>query len=52
MTEWPYERVRPYKQDVIQEPRRVYLHLYCNNEQRAEDEWVLDKQLSQLTKNS
>lgn len=47
-TKWSFEQKRPNKGDVIHEPRRVYLHLYCNNERRAEDEQALDQHLGQL----
>ncbi|MEN2316363.1 IS1634 family transposase [Lacticaseibacillus paracasei] len=48
MTEWSYEQVRRYKQDTLQEKRRVYLHLYFNNDRHAEDVRVLDKRLGEL----
>lgn len=47
-TEWQYSQVRPNKGDTVHENRRVYLHLYCNNERRAEDERTLDQYLGQL----
>jgi hypothetical protein len=35
---WKYQQDRPYKGDRIKEDRRMYLHLYFNNEKAVEDE--------------
>lgn len=48
MIAWSYEQVRRYKQDTLQETRRVYLHLYFNNDRHAENVRVLDMSLGKL----
>ena len=35
---WKYRRARPYKQDEIQEERRMYIHIYFNTLRALEDE--------------
>lgn len=47
-TQWQYRHERPYKQDVISEPRRLYIHYYYNIERAAEEEKQLDKKLIAL----
>jgi transposase len=35
---WQYKQERPYKGDVLEEGRRMYLHLYFSSEKALEDE--------------
>lgn len=42
---WNYIQDRPYKGDTIREERRMYLHLYFNNERAAKDEQRLTRRL-------
>jgi len=35
---WNYSQKRPYKGDTVEEPRRMYLHLYYHPEKAVEDE--------------
>jgi transposase len=46
--EWDYSQVRPYKGDVIEEKRRVYLHLYYNIDRATEDKKKFDRKLLEL----
>ncbi|MBR5757687.1 MAG: IS1634 family transposase [Thermoguttaceae bacterium] len=46
--DWNYEQERPYKGDVIEEKRRMYLHLYFNPDKFAEDSKALNKKLDSL----
>ena len=48
--QWDYVQHRPYKKDVLQGERRMYLHLYYNIERAAEDEQRLTKRLLELQK--
>jgi transposase len=47
-TTWNYTHKRPYKGDMIQEERRLYIHYYFNIERAAEEEKRLDRMLMQL----
>ncbi len=47
-TTWQYTQKRPYKGDIISEPRRVYLHYYYNIDKAAEQEKAFDRQLMEL----
>ncbi len=47
-TSWDYEQVRPYKNDVISEERRIYIHYFFNIDKAAEDEKAFDLQLITL----
>lgn len=47
-TTWDYEQVRPYKNDVISEERRIYIHYFFNIDKAAEDEKAFDLQLITL----
>ena len=47
-TTWPYTQRRPYKGDVLSEPRRIYIHYYYNIDQAAEDEKAFDRKLITL----
>jgi hypothetical protein len=38
--DWAYSQVRPYKGDVLEEKRRVYIHLYYNIDRATEDKNV------------
>ncbi|WP_353949135.1 IS1634 family transposase [Sporolactobacillus sp. Y61] len=44
-TNWNYTQDRPYKGDRIKAKRRVYLHLYYNVDQAAEDQKKFDRKL-------
>jgi len=46
--EWNFVQERPYKGDIIQESRRIYLHLYFNIDKAAEDEKNFDRNLITL----
>lgn len=46
--EWNYSQTRPRKGDVIQEPRRMYLHIYYSSEKALEHEWCFNLMLDQL----
>ena len=46
--EWPYSQIRPYKGDILEEKRRVYIHLYYNIDQAAEDQKDFDRNLMKL----
>ena len=43
-----YTQKRPYKQDEITAPCRIYLHIYFNSEKYVEDEAALDRKLLTL----
>lgn len=45
---WDYEQERPYKGDVIQGERRMYLHLYYNPEKSADDGKAFNRRLDKL----
>lgn len=45
LTEWNYKQERPYKKDVVEEKRRIYLHIYFNIDKYAEDETIFDSKL-------
>jgi transposase len=45
---WDYERVRPYKKDVVKETRRAYLHLFYDPEKAASDQLAMNDRLSAL----
>ena len=45
---WDYEQERPYKGDVIQRERRMYLHLYYNPEKSADDGKAFNRRLDKL----
>jgi len=46
--EWDYSQKRPYKGDVLQEKRRMYLHLYHSSERALEHEKTLNHLLVTL----
>jgi transposase len=46
--EWPYSQARPYKGDVLEGKRRVYLHLFYNIDKAAEDQKNFDRRLMEL----
>jgi transposase len=48
LTSWNYEQARPYKNDVISEERRIYIHYFFNIDKAAEDEKAFDLQLITL----
>lgn len=44
-TEWHYTQQRPYKGDILSEPRRIYIHYYYNIDKAAEDEKAFDRKV-------
>jgi transposase len=46
--EWDYKQARPYKGDILEEKRRVYIHLYYNIDRAAEDQKNFDRKLMVL----
>lgn len=46
--QWNYEEKRPYKGDVINDERRMYLHLYYNPDKAADDGRALSRKLITL----
>ncbi len=48
LTSWNYEQVRPYKNDVVSDERRIYIHYFFNIDKAAEDEKNFDLQLIML----
>ncbi len=49
-TEWKYQQERPYKKDKLSSSKRVYVHIYFNNEKYAEDETAFDMKLIAMRK--
>lgn len=49
-SEWNYTQERPYKKDIIEDKRRIYIHLYYNIDKAAEDAKKFDSMLSELQK--
>jgi len=47
-TTWTYKQRRPYKRDVLSQPRRIYLHYYYNIDRAAENEKAFDRKLISL----
>jgi transposase len=45
---WEYKQARPNKGDVLNEKRRVYLHLYYDIDRAAEDKKNFDHRLTEL----
>lgn len=48
--DWNYSQERPYKQDILNEKRRMYLHIYYSSERALVDEKVFHKLLCTLHK--
>jgi hypothetical protein len=46
--QWNYKRTRPYKKDVIQEGRRMYVHIFFDTLKALEDERQLTSLVYQL----
>ncbi len=46
--QWSYEEKRPYKGDVINDERRMYLHVYYNPDKAVDDGRILSKKLISL----
>ncbi len=46
--EWDYAQKRPYKGDIIEDKRRIYIHYYYSIEKGADDEQAFDKRISSL----
>lgn len=47
-SEWDYAQERPYKGDVLEEKRRIYIHLYFNAEKAAADRTILEDKITAL----
>ena len=47
-SEWDYTQERPYKGDVLEEKRRIYIHLYFNAEKAAADRTILEDKITTL----
>jgi len=47
-TTWHYTQERPYKEEILQEPRRLYIHYYYNIEKAADDKKAFDRRLIAL----
>lgn len=45
---WDYEYKRPYKRDLIEDKRRIYIHYYFNIDKAAEQEKAFDRRLIEL----
>lgn len=45
---WQYAQYRPYKKEVLKEPRRIYIHYYFNIDKAAEEEKIFDRKLMRL----
>jgi transposase len=46
--QWNYKRKRPYKQDEVQEERRMYIHIYFDTIKALEDERRFTRLIYQL----
>lgn len=46
--EWTYKQSRPYKGDILEERRRVYIHVYYNIDKATEDKKNFDRKLMAL----
>jgi transposase len=46
--EWAYSQKRPYKRDILEGKRRIYIHLYYNIDRAAEDQKNFDRRLMGL----
>jgi transposase len=46
--EWDYSQARPYKGDIVESKRRVYVHIYFNIDKAAEDQKNFDRRLMAL----
>ena len=46
--EWDYEQKRPYKGDMLKEKRRMYLHLFFNEEKETEQNQAFNARLDEL----
>lgn len=47
-TVWHYSQERPYKGEILQEERRLYIHYYYNIEKAAEDKMAFDRKIYAL----
>ena len=47
-SEWDYTQERPYKGDIIEEKRRIYIYLYFNAEKTAVDRTILEDKITAL----
>jgi len=47
-TQWKYSQQRPYKEDILKTKKKMYVHVYYNNDRAAEDERNLFSKLATL----
>lgn len=47
-TTWHYTQEHPNKEEILQEPRRLYIHYYYNIEKAADDKKAFDRRLIAL----
>jgi len=47
-TEWDYSQERPYKNDILKDKRRIYIHYYYNIDKGADDEAAFDKKIARF----
>lgn len=48
--EWDYTQERPYKNDIVKDKRRIYIHYYYSIEKGSDAELAFDKRISSLYK--
>lgn len=48
--EWDYTQECPYKNDIVKDKRRIYIHYYYSIEKGSDDELAFDKRISSLCK--
>lgn len=47
-TEWDYSYTKPRSGEVVKEKRRIYLHIYYNDQRATDEKMRFNKQLDQL----
>jgi len=45
---WDYKQARPYKRDTLKDKKRIYIHIYYNEEKYTEESQRLDEKLAIL----
>ncbi len=45
-SQWDYQQARPYKGDILEEARRMYVHLYYSIDKGAEEETAFDQKIA------
>ena len=46
--QWKYSQERPYKKDVLNDERRLYLHIFYNPQKAVDEETTLNNRLTEL----